>query len=341
MALDPVVLDDLTWDDFSTAALLRIPAASGGRWTLNAPVDPGITLVDLFGWLLEQRVYWMDQVSDPLTRALLKLMGITPNPAVAATTVLHVPRWTTAVTLTAGGAGSAREVARPTRLHDQREDHGVPIRLHDGFGPVPDAEGGSDGRQDSSNQRPHAGPISRAAGPERGRHDHHAHARSHRPRDWSRDALAVLRHVDPSRPRSGLVAVVEPDAARWAEPINMAYFVINNGDSRPDAHERRGRHERPAPIGDCSCSQSRRSRLLSRTPPSDLRGHPSSFGRGLDHSAAGHAADPQRRVGRSHSPADARCCPVHPGPGQVVASASGQRDRASRNRSAGLREHAS
>jgi Baseplate J-like protein len=90
MALDPVVLDDLTWNDFSTAALLRIPAASGGRWTLNAPVDPGITLVDLFGWLLEQRVYWMDQVSDPLTRALLSLMGITPNPAVAATTVLHL-----------------------------------------------------------------------------------------------------------------------------------------------------------------------------------------------------------------------------------------------------------
>ena len=101
MALDPVVLDDLTWNDFSTAALLRIPAASGGRWTLNAPVDPGITLVDLFGWLLEQRVYWMDQVSDPLTRALLHLMGITPNPAVAATTVLHVRASSTAVTLNA------------------------------------------------------------------------------------------------------------------------------------------------------------------------------------------------------------------------------------------------
>ena len=90
MTLDPVVLDDLTWNDFNAAALQRIPAASGGLWTLNAPVDPGITLLDLFGWLLEQRVYWMDQVSDPLTRALLKLMGITPNPAVAATTVLHV-----------------------------------------------------------------------------------------------------------------------------------------------------------------------------------------------------------------------------------------------------------
>jgi hypothetical protein len=90
MALDPVVLDDLVWDNFTAAALLRIPAASGGLWTLNAPVDPGITLVDLFAWLLEQRVYWMDQVSDPLTRAILTLMGIPPKPAQAATTVLHV-----------------------------------------------------------------------------------------------------------------------------------------------------------------------------------------------------------------------------------------------------------
>ena len=46
MTLDPVVLDDLTWDDFNAAALQRIPAASGGLWTLNAPVDPGITLLD-------------------------------------------------------------------------------------------------------------------------------------------------------------------------------------------------------------------------------------------------------------------------------------------------------
>lgn len=90
MALAPVVLDDLTWSDFSTAAIQRIPAASAGLWTLNAPVDPGITLLDLFGWLLEQRLYWMDQVSNPLNRALFALLGITPNQAVAATTVLYI-----------------------------------------------------------------------------------------------------------------------------------------------------------------------------------------------------------------------------------------------------------
>jgi hypothetical protein len=90
MALDPVVLDDLTWADFNAAALQRIPAASGGLWTLNAPVDPGITLLDLFGWLLEQRVYWMDHVSDPLERALLNLLGIEPLPARAATTVFYL-----------------------------------------------------------------------------------------------------------------------------------------------------------------------------------------------------------------------------------------------------------
>ena len=93
MTLDPVVLDDLTWADFNAASLQRIPAASGGLWTLNAPVDPGITLLDLFAWLLEQRVYWMDQVSDPFTRAILALLGIAPAPARAATTVFYVERY--------------------------------------------------------------------------------------------------------------------------------------------------------------------------------------------------------------------------------------------------------
>jgi hypothetical protein len=91
MPLSPVVLDDpLKWADFNAMSLQRIPAASGGRWTLHAPVDPGVTLLELFAWLLEQRVYWMDQVSDPLTRALLTLLGITPRKALAATTVLYI-----------------------------------------------------------------------------------------------------------------------------------------------------------------------------------------------------------------------------------------------------------
>ena len=41
MALDPIKLDDLTWNEMVVAIRRRIPAASGGQWTLHAPVDPG------------------------------------------------------------------------------------------------------------------------------------------------------------------------------------------------------------------------------------------------------------------------------------------------------------
>jgi len=56
-------------------ALRRIPTASRGNWTLHAPVDPGITLIELFAWLLDQRSYRADQVTAPLVRAVMRLFG--------------------------------------------------------------------------------------------------------------------------------------------------------------------------------------------------------------------------------------------------------------------------
>jgi len=91
MALDPVKLDDLTWDEMITASRRRIPAASVGEWTLHAPVDPGITLLELFAYLLEQRVYWMDHVSDSVVHGALSLLGERPKPTQVAATVMHFP----------------------------------------------------------------------------------------------------------------------------------------------------------------------------------------------------------------------------------------------------------
>jgi hypothetical protein len=88
MPLPPVTLDDLTWSDLTTAARGRIPAASNGKWTLHAPVDPGVTLLELHAWLLEQRLYWMDQVPDSLTRGALTLLGDAALDAQCASTVL-------------------------------------------------------------------------------------------------------------------------------------------------------------------------------------------------------------------------------------------------------------
>lgn len=88
MALDPIILDDLDWKGMVDAIRRRIPAASDGQWTLHAPVDPGITLLELFAWQLEQRLYRMDQVPANLNRSLLSLLGTRPRRTRCATTVL-------------------------------------------------------------------------------------------------------------------------------------------------------------------------------------------------------------------------------------------------------------
>lgn len=91
MTLAPVQLDNLTWDQMVQAIRRRIPAESSGNWTLHAPVDPGITFLDLFAFLAEQRLYWLDQVPDDFVVAVLRLLGQDdPLPAVPAATVLQI-----------------------------------------------------------------------------------------------------------------------------------------------------------------------------------------------------------------------------------------------------------
>ncbi len=68
-------IDRATFRSLVDAAMRRIPTASRGNWTLHAPVDPGITLLELFAWLLEQRSFWADQSTSPLVEAVLALLG--------------------------------------------------------------------------------------------------------------------------------------------------------------------------------------------------------------------------------------------------------------------------
>lgn len=106
MTLPAPRLDDLTWADMMAAIRRRIPAESGGTWTLHAPADPGITLLELFAYLLEQRLYWLDQAPDELIVAILGLLDLEPpRPAVAAATVLR---------LASPGAGSPVVVPKHT-----------------------------------------------------------------------------------------------------------------------------------------------------------------------------------------------------------------------------------
>lgn len=81
-------IDRSTFRSLVDDALRRIPTASRGNWTLHAPVDPGITLVELFAWLLEQRSFWADQITVPLVRAVMALFGDSIRTAVPAGTAI-------------------------------------------------------------------------------------------------------------------------------------------------------------------------------------------------------------------------------------------------------------
>lgn len=88
MTIPALNLDDLTWAQMMDAIRERIPGAAS-QWTLHAPVDPGITLLELYAYLLEQRLFLLDQVPESLVRGVLGLLGVTPPaPAIPAATVL-------------------------------------------------------------------------------------------------------------------------------------------------------------------------------------------------------------------------------------------------------------
>jgi hypothetical protein len=90
MSLQTVPLDTLDWDQMVTAIRTRIVPDSRGKWTLHAPVDPGITLLELFAWLLDQRIYWLAQTPDALMLAVLSLLGFEPLGAQAAVSVFQL-----------------------------------------------------------------------------------------------------------------------------------------------------------------------------------------------------------------------------------------------------------
>jgi hypothetical protein len=120
MPISGLTLDDLTWRGMVDAIRRRIPAISRGEWTLHAPVDPGITLLEVYAWLLEQRLFWLDQVPDSFVRGALRLLGIRPAGAIAARTVLQV-------TPIAGAPSPITAIARGTTF--ELEDSDPPIRL--------------------------------------------------------------------------------------------------------------------------------------------------------------------------------------------------------------------
>ncbi|WP_051745286.1 baseplate J/gp47 family protein [Streptomyces yerevanensis] len=154
MTLTPLRLDDLTWADLVDAIRTRIPADSSGRWTLHSPVDPGMTLLDLQAYLLEQQIYRLDQVPDAVVHAVLRLLGVPgPATATAAATVLQVvPQQPGTRLRIREGASFSREPGRGTGFHLDRDLDVLPVTVT-GLS-VREADGGRDHTVDLAAGRP-------------------------------------------------------------------------------------------------------------------------------------------------------------------------------------------
>ena len=84
MPIRPPVLDDRSYDDLVEELLARIPAHTPD-WTHPRPGDPGRTVVELFAWLADTLLYRVNLIPERQRLAFLRLLGLEPRPAVAAT----------------------------------------------------------------------------------------------------------------------------------------------------------------------------------------------------------------------------------------------------------------
>jgi predicted phage baseplate assembly protein len=77
--LPEILLDDVRFQELVSEARTRIVRHSPD-WTEHNVSDPGITLIELFAWLIEILVYRINRIPEPLHVGLLELVGVRPAP---------------------------------------------------------------------------------------------------------------------------------------------------------------------------------------------------------------------------------------------------------------------
>lgn len=81
--LDSPNLDDRKWQEIVEQTRALIPKYAP-QWTDHNPSDLGMTLIELFAWLVEGLIYRLNRVPDKNYIAFLNLLGITRDPATPA-----------------------------------------------------------------------------------------------------------------------------------------------------------------------------------------------------------------------------------------------------------------
>jgi hypothetical protein len=76
--LPQINLDDRTFKDMVESAKKMIPGLIP-EWTDENHHDPGITLIELFAWLIEMQQYYLDRVTSKNELKFLKLLGVKPK----------------------------------------------------------------------------------------------------------------------------------------------------------------------------------------------------------------------------------------------------------------------
>jgi predicted phage baseplate assembly protein len=80
-------LDDRTWEQIVAQARALIPTYAPS-WTDHNLSDPGITLIELFAWLVEGLIFRLNRVPDKNLIEFLNLIGVTRDPPTPAATYL-------------------------------------------------------------------------------------------------------------------------------------------------------------------------------------------------------------------------------------------------------------
>jgi predicted phage baseplate assembly protein len=89
MGLPLPTLDNRTYAELVREGLRVVPRQAP-RWTDHNAHDPGITLLELFAYLVEMDIFRLDRTPEAALRAFLRLVGIEPAPPRVAETVLEL-----------------------------------------------------------------------------------------------------------------------------------------------------------------------------------------------------------------------------------------------------------